>query len=314
MRTQGDESVLAQASNEGARFPRPGEVWSLWDMLSLNAAKFLDTVREINRLKTIIETNFDEEGKAARPEGDEFRIKLAESFREMGVATEYVGARVASIAAYRTSDALKDTDNDAPSFQQIRDTAEDIESRLRDELSMISFVVFNPQQVAYFGDAHTLVKWNIAQLFPSAMGELEEAAKCLAMSRPTASAFHSMRFLEIGLKAFAKSLGVDDPTKPAEKNWAVVLEKIKTAVQDKYPAKKRQSKSEGALADELYTHLDAVRNPWRNATMHVDAVYTEAEAQHILACVNAFMEKLAGRCNEEGTMIADLAVPLAEQA
>jgi hypothetical protein len=61
---------------------------------------------------------------------------------------------------------------------------------------------------------------------------------------------------------------------------------------------------DGALFEELYASLDAVRNPWRNAPMHVERKYTDDEAEHIFVAVKGFMMKLASRCDEDGKPFA----------
>jgi hypothetical protein len=52
--------------------------------------------------------------------------------------------------------------------------------------------------------------------------------------------------------------------------------------------------------EALYASLDAVKNPWRNATMHVENKYTDDEAEHIFVAVKGVMMKLASRCDENG--------------
>ncbi len=51
-------------------------------------------------------------------------------------------------------------------------------------------------------------------------------------------------------------------------------------------------------------HLDAVRNVWRNSTMHAESKYTLDEAEHIFVSVKGFMRKLAFRMDENGTPLA----------
>src|SRR5438874_2489556 len=114
----------------------------------------------------------------------------------------------------------------------------------------------------------------------------------LIVLRPTASVFHCMRMLEIGIKSFAARLGIDDPVRPAERNWGFILRKIKGKIDDAYKAEQRMPGSEGAFMEALYATLDAVKNPWRNETMHVEGVYTDAEAAFILYNTIAFIQKM----------------------
>ena len=109
-----------------------------------------------------------------------------------------------------------------------------------------------------------------------------------------------MRMLEIGIKSFAARLGIDDPVRPAERNWGFILRKIKGKIDDAYKAEQRMPGSEGAFMEALYATLDAVKNPWRNETMHVEGVYTDAEAAFILYNTIAFIQKMATGFDENG--------------
>jgi hypothetical protein len=112
-----------------------------------------------------------------------------------------------------------------------------------------------------------------------------------------------MRMLEIAIRAIAKRLSIDDPIKPAHKNWSVVLKVIK----EKLDTLDRGNEKEFLLG--IYALLEAVRNPWRNATMHVEQVYTEAEARHILQSTAILLQKMAIVFDENGSSI-DSVLPL----
>jgi hypothetical protein len=99
-------------------------------------------------------------------------------------------------------------------------------------------------------------------------------------------------------------LNINDPIKPAERNWAIILDKIWNGIQTKWPTAVDRTKGDGALFESLYASLDAVKNPWRNATMHVENKYTDDEAEHIFISVKGFMKKLASRMDEDGKPLA----------
>ena len=266
-----------------------GAYESVWDVIELNAGKFFDTILEVRRIRTIIVTLDEEEQKI--DVSDEVRGQLAKSFEDLADATQFVGAEVSSIAATRTMLRLQDAEDQVP-ILDLKEAIDDVESRLRDESQLVSFIVLNRNQKSLFGPANTLVDWDIGRLFPDAARELEEAGKCLALQRPTACVFHSMRMLEIGISKFAEFLEIPDPVKPHERNWGNILGVIKKKIEEKYTAKKRMPGSEGARAEEIYASLDAVKNPWRNGTMHVESFYSDSEALHIVNCVAFFMKKL----------------------
>jgi hypothetical protein len=71
-------------------------------------------------------------------------------------------------------------------------------------------------------------------------------------------------------------------------------------IERKWPTTADRAVGDGALFESLHASLDAVKNPWRNATMHVENKYTDDEAEHIFVAVRGFMTKLASRCDENG--------------
>lgn len=176
--------------------------------------------------------------------------------------------------------------------------------RLKDcfgmELKSKKFYVITEHEAELLDPDKPLWGSDFATKFPAALYDLKEAASCVAMSRSTAAVFHLMRIMEIGVRATARCLGISDPTKPAERNWGVILGEIKKAIDAKWPKSADRMRGDGALFESLYASLDAVRNPFRNATMHVEKTYTESEASHMLALVKGFMVNLATRIDENG--------------
>jgi hypothetical protein len=43
-----------------------------------------------------------------------------------------------------------------------------------------------------------------------------------------------------------------------------------------------------------------MQNPWRNATMHLDQIYTQDMAQDVFNAVSGFMRRMAARLDENG--------------
>jgi hypothetical protein len=104
--------------------------------------------------------------------------------------------------------------------------------------------------------------------------------------------------MEIAVRATARCLGFPDPTKPAERNWGYVLQEIRKGIEAKWPTTAARMGGNGEMFEALYASLDAVKNPWRNSTMHPANEYSDDEARHIFLAVRAFMLKLAARCDE----------------
>lgn len=276
----------------------PQSVMSPLDMLEINGQSFMNAVIEMRRVKVLIEGNGEAPGWKNDPIPADTRPIALGHIDEMVVAVQQLHARAAYISADRLRDNLEN--NETFTWNQLRDAMADIELRLSDELSLVKLFVLNPAQSVYLLPGPDLMGQQVADRFPSLLFEMEEAAKCLALARPTASAFHSMRALEIAIRAMAKFLGIADPTRPAERNWGFVLKTIKAAIDAKYPSNTRMPNSEGSALEALFQSLDAIKNPWRNATMHAENVYQPHEADHILQCVNVFLLNLSALCDEDG--------------
>ena len=272
----------------------------LLDMLEINGKAFMDAVMEMRRIRALLD-QAQESDWLHDPVQDDGRAALVGYAEELIASIQQLYANVAHVAAVRLRDELQSN----PSFrwQQLREAVADIESRLRDELGMVKLFVLHQGQSIYLAPGADLMGQQVADRIPSVLFETEEAARCLALGRSTASAFHSMRALEVGIRALAKFLEIPDPTKPAERNWGTVLRTISERIDEKYPNTARLPGSEGAEVEALYATLDAVKNPWRNATMHTENVYQPHEADHILKCVNFFILKLSALCNEDGEKI-----------
>lgn len=133
--------------------------------------------------------------------------------------------------------------------------------------------------------------------FSESTYEIDEASKCIALNRTTAAVFHLMRIMELGIKAISRCLGIPDPSKPTEKNWGLMLNKIKTAIDLKNG---KLSEDDQVFFKDAYASLDAVKNAWRNSTMHIENKYTDEEAEHIFIVVKEFMKKVSLRMDQDG--------------
>jgi hypothetical protein len=132
----------------------------------------------------------------------------------------------------------------------------------------------------------------VAKNFPSSSFDIKEAGNCFASARFTASVFHLMRVLEIGLVTFAKLF----PGVPTNKeNWQQIIEKVESEIRAmphatvKAPGWKEKLESYSQIANSFMFFKDA----WRNYTAHARGKYTEDEADSIYRNVRSFMQGLA---------------------
>jgi hypothetical protein len=148
---------------------------------------------------------------------------------------------------------------------------------------------FGPPEMGRFGDATF---------------EISEAAKCLALDRTTASAFHSIRCLEAGIRALCRCLQIPDPTRASGRSWGAMLQTLKQKIDERWPGSSSRLNGDGEFFDNAYAALAAMQNPWRNATMHLDQKYNREDATNILHTVNSFMTRIGVRMDESGNPLA----------
>jgi len=156
-------------------------------------------------------------------------------------------------------------------------------------------VPFNKR--AYF-DGKELFGADVARAFPSVIVDIEEAGKSFALERYTACVFHLMRVMEVGLRELARSLS--EPSLDPKKNpsWEQILRRCDDEL--KKPRKERCAEWQGddQFFSEATASLRAVKDAWRNPTMHVDISYDEDKSRDVFSTVGVFMRALARKLKE----------------
>jgi hypothetical protein len=132
--------------------------------------------------------------------------------------------------------------------------------------------------------------------FPDATRDIAAAGRCLALDEPTASVFHLMRVLEIGLRDLANRVGHTFPTPVEYQEWGTVIEHIEARIEDTVKAlpKRTAEKNDAAefynkAASQFWHFKDA----WRNHVMHSRSAYDTRQARQVYSAVQALMEQLA---------------------
>jgi hypothetical protein len=275
----------------------PNQLVSLWDMLELHGNSFVGAAVEIGKLRHVLSgiDESSEKHEILNTESIQTVIFPLQTFRD---EASNVGGRLACIAADRLIDKLRQepcTVTLSACFRALTD----IESRFADQLGLVKLFVISEDRAILFEGADVLLKANTATLYRSIWFDCEESAKSLCLGRSTASVFHTMRMLEVAIAALSKRLGIPDPAK-VNRSWGSMLKAIKAKIDETHFIKTRVAGDEGSKLEEIYVSLDAIKNPWRNATMHVESVYTEEEARHILTACSNLLDKMAAIFDENG--------------
>lgn len=286
----------------------PYTLWSLADMLNLPIGKLLTAHANLSGFNQVLVNHSSDVWVTPDSYADLKRhtISLLEACTDIGMP-------VTKAAVSEFSGELNCAEQMDGNFGFRGDSFFRLKGRLHASITCLGYesslknaLILPPGMADYYDPPSPLFGAEVQSQFPSAVYEIEEAAKCLAVGRSTAGVFHLMRVMEVGIHAAARCLGVPDPVKGSGKNWGMILKNIHTArtVKSSATPKSWDVPTDEAYFDAIYATLDAVRNAWRNTTMHVENKYTSEEAEHIFVAVRGFMMKLASRMDEQGLPLA----------
>lgn len=149
----------------------------------------------------------------------------------------------------------------------------------------------------YLSSTKSIVGSQCCTRFKSIKRDLEESAKCFALGRCTASVFHLMRVLEICLHAAEDSLKLPRLKDP---NWGVCLARWHAHAIPKLSQSHPVYTAHEAFYKSVRATLCAVKDAWRNPTMHVERDYNETESRDIFTAVCVFARNLAEEIDENG--------------
>lgn len=254
------------------------QIVSLLDMLMFPAAKFLIDAKGMGQMMRVSERCHPDE--KFNPDHAESTQEFLDSMREKCEAS---GLKMAMIYV----DYIDLTDPKL-TYRELGRKLEELYNRMRDELCQFVFLQVPADRTQYYLDQPQFGA-EVADKFPKAVTDIQEAAKCYATGRSTACVFHLMRVMELSVQHLGQKLNVN---LVQEKNWHNILDEVDKAIKS-LPA---QTSAEKAIRNdfaESSAHLRMVKDAWRNDVMHPKETYTEEEAERIFRNVKDFMIQLA---------------------
>jgi hypothetical protein len=159
----------------------------------------------------------------------------------------------------------------------------ELQNRIYDQLARRLFLQLDPTRSFLYGiDAPCGIAIN--EKFPEAVKDLKEAANWYAVERNAATVYHLMKVMEVVLRRLAKKLQVR-----YSPSWGTYLTRIQGKLEAK-SRKSRMSRKRLQFLAECATRLTAVKDAWRDPTMHVAAEYTDYQTIAIFNTVTAFVD------------------------
>ncbi len=187
-------------------------------------------------------------------------------------------------------------DGDACTFKDARKAIDEVDSRLRDELSSLVVFCLEVEKLRYFEPADPLFGQEVADKLPLAIPDIQDAGKCLSFAQGTATVFHLMRVMEAALKSLATLLGI-----PYAPSWESYITQIETKITAKHKTKSVKWKTDEPFYRDILGDLQAIKIAWRNPTMHIVRRYSPDEAEDIFRTVCTFLKRLAPRLPAQKT-------------
>ena len=173
-------------------------------MLSFNAAAFYKVTSAMQHTLTSLEAKRDA-AKNDKSSGDIYfdvvydthAQFLLDRAKELQISLLQLEAKVTSQAANEM--IIKLQSEEVILYNQIEDWYKEIHSSLKRELGLKRLFVIEDRKIELYEQDEPLFGAVVQSKFPAASFEIDEAGKCIALGRYTASVFHLMRVLEIGI-------------------------------------------------------------------------------------------------------------------
>lgn len=260
-----------------------GAAINLLDMIRIDGTKLYTLARTLAQLETSLNV-LPASPVDSQPLEDNARHVQSERFKRYRRVLKSCGLRVTVKSADRTLKELNDPRFNADSLTR---ALRELHNCITYEIGDISFWrIEYPDFLAKDG-------LNLNNKFEVAHKDAEEAGKCLAFDRNTAAVFHLMRVMEVGLRALGKSL--NDPSLDPQRNpnWETILRKCDNELKKEYADRTPEWNSDAPFFSTATANLRAVKDAWRNSTLHIDRYYDGEEAREVWNAVKAFMRHLS---------------------
>lgn len=174
---------------------------------------------------------------------------------------------------------------------------EELQNRSEDELNRQACFVLRPDKARLYDEVKPFGE-DVSVRFSNAILHIEEAVKCYATGRNTACVFHLMRVMEVGLRGLGKSLNNPNLDPKRNPTWEAILKPCDDELKKPLKDRTDEWRSDELFFSNATANLRAVKDAWRNPTLHVEINYDEERALEIFNAVKAFMRHLATKVTE----------------
>jgi alpha-D-ribose 1-methylphosphonate 5-triphosphate synthase subunit PhnG len=285
--------MIGSEAGRGQSLPwerHPHRLWSLWDMIKIDAVAYINLGERLADANVTFELDdyvqkdkhgqvtLTDKGKAALADDLDALLKICEQL-SLPVSKALISKRL----------------GDPPHNERELGVLIDA---VKTELDKQLFT-FIPSHLTKYYECDDLVGDAAKKAFPTASAEIREAGTALAAGLHTATVFHSMRAVEIGLQKMAAELGVtfNYPIELAE--WGKIVGELEPKI-NAFKAGERSPEKDANLKfySEAAAQFRHFNNAWRVRVSHARASYKEQQAIEVIEHARSFFETLAERLKE----------------
>lgn len=255
--------------------------WSLWDMLKIYADNYLRLGQGMQALRATLVF-------ADKPED-----KDEEYLRKVGKRLGAILGLCRELDLPISLAVFEKFQTDFPGTVEELDVAL---VALFAELKNKAFLFVPPDRAVWY---EVILPTVMTNPFPSATQEIVQAGNAYAVGLPTASVFHCMRAVEVGVRALATELNVtfSYPLELAE--WGTIVSEIEPKIEAiKQKPRSAQRDADLKFYSEAASQFRHFNNGWRIRVAHARESYNEAQAKIVLEHTVSFFETLATRLKE----------------
>ncbi len=284
---------------------QPCRLISWWEMLEFSAYSFFwcgDALKDIiaDCLVGSIPVPGDSPMFAVQRDIDDLaRESALDSLQYIEKGFRRIGLQISADTVAEIAADLRET-GQRRNFQWLMDQARNVQLLVHKEIKGKVFFYVPAERVKFFPTnvAPHLFGKAVADAFPTAAQDIDEAGMCLGLDRGAACVFHLMRALEVGLGVLGKVFGVS----LEHTNWAPAIEQIEKKIRHMHEDPDWKALPDCRGQQEFYaqaaSHFAILKDAWRNYTMHARGFYTAQQVERIFENTKGFLQELAGRLHE----------------
>lgn len=256
-------------------------------MLKVSASNFVYAMEYFGRIGRLY-CNHDEPNGVCE---DGIKVSLKDSMDDV---EEFIKGFRAPATLKAITELRQFCDMSNASRSDIGKYSENVFERFNAEVGDQWLLILSHEHSDFLADDVAPFGSEVREAFPILADDIDEAAKCLALGRYTASVFHLMRVMERSVHLLAKKMQVNVDVRTS--TWNDITSIMSNSLA-KMPGKTAYSKNRKAKYGEIIAHLTAVRIAWRNEVMHPKKSYNKKEAERVFYNVSGFLESLLSVVN-----------------